>query len=394
MNITDEYDISVGVDKNDIEDDLEDDNNATGISADANFQYNIDNYTNAVPASRLIEDYDRNIIKIPEFQRPYVWNKIDNKTKRHRPSLFIDSILLGLPIPPISIYKEKDAREEGYLIDGRQRIMTMSFFKQGKLQDGSVFKLKGESISNKWKNLSYDELELDMQDKFMRAYIPVTYIRQLDKDMSGNPGASSIYLLFDRLNSGGYALHSHEKRGVLGINNPNLLKLCRGLYSLKGWKHIFPESITNFTKKPNNQTLYNEYIFRALAFTCNYTKYEGNLAYFLDQFMISYELSDSKIDEIINKTNNVINVFIDAKDKIDKYLKPNGKFNVALFDSIFVGCYIALENDSHFGTKIFIEKYKRFVEGKHFEPKGKRSGADKANTINRLNKAIEIFKEV
>lgn len=100
--------------QNDINEEIEDyAENQIGKTPDDNkvFQYNIDTYTNAIPVERLVSDFIAGIIKVPEFQRPYVWQKRDDKTERHRPSLFIDSILQGLPIPPISIYKDAKARE-------------------------------------------------------------------------------------------------------------------------------------------------------------------------------------------------------------------------------------------------------------------------------------------
>lgn len=60
------------------------------------------------------------IIISPEFQRLFRWT-IEQKTK------FIESILLGIPIPPIFVAEDNDGRWE--LVDGLQRISTvLSFF--------------------------------------------------------------------------------------------------------------------------------------------------------------------------------------------------------------------------------------------------------------------------
>lgn len=60
----------------------------------------------------LISRYDDD----PELQRNYVWDKPEA-------SRFIDSILLGLPIPSIFLAKTKD--EKLLIIDGYQRFMTV-----------------------------------------------------------------------------------------------------------------------------------------------------------------------------------------------------------------------------------------------------------------------------
>lgn len=56
------------------------------------------------------------IIISPEFQRLFRWT-IEQKTK------FIESILLGIPIPPIFVAEDNDGRWE--LVDGLQRISTV-----------------------------------------------------------------------------------------------------------------------------------------------------------------------------------------------------------------------------------------------------------------------------
>lgn len=53
----------------------------TFVDTDQVFQYNINTYTNAIPVERLVNDFNSGIIKIPAFQRPYVWQK---KTRKLR----------------------------------------------------------------------------------------------------------------------------------------------------------------------------------------------------------------------------------------------------------------------------------------------------------------------
>jgi len=58
-------------------------------------------------------------VKIPGFQRNYVW---DIK----RASKLIESILMGLPIPQIFLYEQ--ARNQFLVIDGQQRLMSIYYF--------------------------------------------------------------------------------------------------------------------------------------------------------------------------------------------------------------------------------------------------------------------------
>ena len=96
------------------------------------------------------------IIISPEFQRLFRWT-IEQKTK------FIESILLGIPIPPIFVAEDSDGRWE--LVDGLQRISTvLSFF--------GLLKTDKQEI-NKWSLISGDLL--DALDGFNIDNLPNKY---------------------------------------------------------------------------------------------------------------------------------------------------------------------------------------------------------------------------
>lgn len=71
------------------------------------------------------EDEDKNEIFVPEYQREFVWDD-------ERQSKFIESIILGLPIPLIFVAENSDGRLE--IVDGSQRIRTLSAFLNNKLK--------------------------------------------------------------------------------------------------------------------------------------------------------------------------------------------------------------------------------------------------------------------
>ncbi|WP_205351586.1 DUF262 domain-containing protein [Vibrio cholerae] len=74
----------------------------------------------------IVNLYKENELKInPDFQRLFRWD-VTRKTR------FIESILLGIPIPPIFVFQDKDGNWE--LIDGLQRLSTILEF-TGVLKD-------------------------------------------------------------------------------------------------------------------------------------------------------------------------------------------------------------------------------------------------------------------
>jgi uncharacterized protein with ParB-like and HNH nuclease domain len=98
----------------DPEDDLED------SSEDISFtEYDISASPNDFNIKTLFDFIGSGVVKIPGFQRNYVW---DIK----RASKLIESIIIGIPVPQIFLYEE--ARNRFTVIDGQQRYMSIYYF--------------------------------------------------------------------------------------------------------------------------------------------------------------------------------------------------------------------------------------------------------------------------
>ena len=76
----------------------------------------IPNDFNVLTINSLLE---KNVITMPSFQRNYVWD-------RKRASKFIESLIIGLPVPQIFLYQLD--RNKYSVIDGQQRLMSIYFF--------------------------------------------------------------------------------------------------------------------------------------------------------------------------------------------------------------------------------------------------------------------------
>src|SRR5690349_3095746 len=90
---------------------------------------------------------------VPPFQRSYVWNQ-------KQASRFIESLLLGLPVPSIFVFKDENSGKH-LIIDGQQRLKTLQFyfagvFREGRLKD-RVFRLT--DVREAWVGRKYEELE-------------------------------------------------------------------------------------------------------------------------------------------------------------------------------------------------------------------------------------------
>lgn len=162
----------------------------------------------------LINLYKDGEIKIdPDFQRLFRWEQ----TRKTR---FIESILLGLPLPPIFVYQSTNGVWE--LIDGLQRVSTILQF-AGVLKDGdgapiSPVPLEGTRFLPSLADKRWEPSSEDAEDgigslqqlQIKRARMRVEILKQ-----ESDPQAR--FELFQRLNTGGANLSEQEVRNCVGI---------------------------------------------------------------------------------------------------------------------------------------------------------------------------------
>src|SRR5256714_15410421 len=89
----------------------------------APIQYDISSFGADYDVEGLVKRLERGDILIPPFQRNYVWSFKDA-------SRFIESLLLGLPVPGIFLAKESDSNRL-LVLDGQQRLKTLQVFYNG-----------------------------------------------------------------------------------------------------------------------------------------------------------------------------------------------------------------------------------------------------------------------
>jgi len=118
---------------------------------------------------------DKEII-IPGFQRRYVW-------KLTQASRLIESFLLGLPVPPVFLYRDR-ASQELLVVDGQQRLKTVVGYFEGQFPDTDTrFSLRG--IRPEWDGLTFDQLAGSEQIRLRDAVLRAIIIEQIDpKDNS------------------------------------------------------------------------------------------------------------------------------------------------------------------------------------------------------------------
>lgn len=233
--------------------------------------YNINSWGADYSFRELISMYDDGDLEKPELQRKYVWGKPEA-------SRFIDSVLLGLPIP--SIFLAKTHNNKMLIIDGYQRLMTIYDYMRGIWSgDNKVFRLSNipEKINSRWKNKSFTELSETEQRKIKTTTIHAIIFEQ----KTPIDGDTSLYQIFERINTSGRTLMPQEIRNCVyqGKLNTLLFELNTNIQ----WRHLFGSDLED----PRMRDL--EFILRFFSLNSdyirNYPKSNISLKKYLNEFM-------------------------------------------------------------------------------------------------------------
>ncbi|EJL6467441.1 DUF262 domain-containing protein [Vibrio cholerae] len=270
----------------------------------------------------LVSKYKRGSMIVPGFQRNYVWNI-------KQASRLIESFLLGLPVPAIFLFTD-DEKNEQLVIDGQQRLMTVVYFLEGYFGEPDVngkrkvFRLTGLNEGSAYYNKTYRDLEEKDQaafnklnDSVLRAFV----IKQITPN-----GNTSVYHIFERLNTGGTQLVGQEIRNCVYHGTFNNL-LCR-LNQYMNWRKIFGNDA------PHKRQKDVELILRFFAFFECGDSYSRPIKDFMSNFMrVNQNIDSDKQAEFERIFKSTCDAIVDALGEKPFHIWSG--LNVAVFDSVF-----------------------------------------------------------
>ncbi|MDE8032840.1 DUF262 domain-containing protein [Erysipelothrix rhusiopathiae] len=152
------------------------------------------------------------LILQPSYQRSFVW---DQKIM----SRFIESLLLGIPIPTIFLSENGDSTLD--VIDGQQRLTTLFAFMKPSLSASEVdslnpklskditgLKLRGLETLADFNKSTINDLDQAIRRKFNNVSLPIVIVQ---KDSSED----IKFDIFSRINQGSVKLNEQELRNVM-----------------------------------------------------------------------------------------------------------------------------------------------------------------------------------
>lgn len=208
-----------------------------------------------------------NITLDPVFQRRDAWND-------KRKSKFIESLILGLPIPQIVLAESRENRGTFIVIDGKQRLLALWRF-AGKSDDPAFapLTLTGLTVREDLNGVAFNDLQTESQlGRYLSAFENSTIRTVVVRNWQSE---KVLYIIFHRLNTTSVPLSPQELRQAL---HPGEFLRFAAEYSESspGLQRALNLS------KPDFRMRDVELLVRYFAYKNFIDDYSGNLKEFLD----------------------------------------------------------------------------------------------------------------
>lgn len=378
-----------------LEEERTDDGEDTAIG-----EYDLTSTPNDFNVKTIIDFISSQVFVIPTFQRNYVW---DIK----RASKLIESLILGLPVPQVFLYEE--SRNRFLVIDGQQRLMSLFYFtqkrfprldKRGALrllndQRGALpreiqaddayftnFNLQLPSPlpnqENRLNRLNYDTL-----GEHRTAFDLRTVRCVIIKQNAPPEDSSSVYEIFNRLNTGGVNLTPQEIR--TSLYHSAFYDLLYRLNTAHAWRRTIGDPY------PDLRLRDVELLLRAHAMLLRGDDYRPSMTRFLNQFSKDMK---SVAAERLELMQRLFDAFLDAAADL-----PSGTFgtgakriNVSVFEAVFAACcQTGFESGSGNVEPLQLNRIQTLKGDPDFIAASTARTTDKANVAVRLSKARQIL---
>jgi uncharacterized protein with ParB-like and HNH nuclease domain len=314
-------------------------------------KYDTKDYTVEV----LLSKKEKDDIIIPDYQRQFVWKEKDKAS-------FIESVLLGLPIPFMFFCECEDGKYE--IIDGAQRVQTLMGFKNDEIIISKLPKLTA------LEGFRFSDLSNMHQRRFLNKSLRIIV---LDSTTQSDVRQD----IFNRINASGVKINDSEMRrgSYPGKFTEFIDKCCND----KVFKELCPVS-------PEKEMRYErfELVLRFFAYLNEYEKFEHRVSPFLDEFLKKQQNSFNEqvyLEEFNNTLQFIKNHFRSGFAKS----KEASSTPRVRFEAIAVGTALALREKPDLAIPS--------VEWLNSEKFKKLTTSDASNNQGELKKRVEFVRD-
>jgi hypothetical protein len=325
-----------------------------------NEQKIVDYDTREYPVEVIVQKYmqgiedDENELFIPNYQRDFTWSK-------KRQSKFIESVMLGLPIPYIFI---ADRGERIEIVDGSQRIRTLAAFLNNELTLESLEKLKSLD------GFTYGHLILSRQRRFNRKSLRMI-------ELTEKANADVRRDIFERINTGSDILKDMEvRKGVFAGPFYDFVSECA-----KNEKFL---ALCPISKIRADREEAGELVLRFFAYSEKYLKFGHRVNTFLDDY--------TKEKKTHFDSEKLRQSFENMLDFVDKYFPYGFKKSEnatttprVRFETLSVGVHLALQKKPD-----LVPPKIDWLDSKEFKV---HTRSDASNSRHKVKARIEFVRD-
>lgn len=332
------------------------------------YNYNLKEYTIEIALQKFRgKDFDYNpesnsssVIFIPSYQRDYVWTA-DLKSK------FIESIILGIPMPPLFAFTLDDSGNME-LIDGVQRLTTIKEFYNSK------FKINNLELLDGLNGYKFKDLHPSRQRKFLDLSLRIfVFSEKADAGIRAD--------IYNRINSTGKKLTEAEIRKGAFMNNAFYNFVLEAAES-EEFNKLFSTAKSNEKLRGEKEEL----LSRFFAYSDEYLSFVHSVKHFINNYIISKK--DITTEELELKKNELLNTL----EFVERWF-PNGftkenNFKAiprVRFEAIAIGTNLALRENPALQPRNM-----EWLNSLEFK---KHTTSDAANNKSKLIGRIEFVRD-
>jgi hypothetical protein len=260
----------------------------------------------------LVKKFDDGDLFVPDYQRKYVW---DEPRKRK----FLESVLLGLPIPFMFCADTRDGKLE--IIDGVQRLTTLHSFINDQIM------LQGLGKLTTLKGQKFKDLPISQQRKFLNRTLRMVVLQESADDQVR-------FDIFERINTGSDSLTKRELRK--GAYQGKFYDFVAEMARIELFRTLCPIG------KMENRGEAEELVLRFFAYSEKYLKFDHSVHQFLNDFLKEKNLKGFDYNKLKKEFTDMLN-FV-AENMPNGFRKtPKAKTTPRVrFEAIAVGVNLAL----------------------------------------------------
>ncbi|MEM8671015.1 MAG: DUF262 domain-containing protein [Planctomycetota bacterium] len=304
----------------------------------------------------LVQQFNDDRFYVPPYQRQFIW------PNKHR-CRFIESVMLGLPIPMMFVADMADGRLE--IVDGAQRIQTLECFKSNDLR------LSGLSRLPLLNDFHYEDLPVSQQRKFDNKALRIVVLEDTTTPETRQE-------IFDRVNTSGVKARPSEIRR--GANQGKFMKFITRCAKDALFEKLCPMSDASRKRYENE-----ELVLRFFAYSDSYKQFRHDV----DNFLTAYvKLQTRKFDEARMKKE-----FSEMLEFVQKHFPYGFTKNERAkttprvrFEAISVGVILALREE----PDLVPDNPRSWLESEEFE---KETTTHASNSLQRLKSRIEFVRD-